>query len=76
MMQSPDDVEFSRSLVLSLGSPLEDLLIRHDVTFGTLQIGPEGAKRAAIDAHVSRVEMLVDIVLGEIGVLAFAHEIS
>ena len=76
MVQAADDVQLRRAAALRLCGPLQDLLVGHDVAFGAFQIGTERAERAAIDTDVGRVEMRVDVVVGEVAVLALADEIG
>ncbi len=59
-----------------LGRALQDLLVGHDVAFRALQVGPERAEGAAVDADVGRVEMRVDVVIGDVAVLALADEVG
>ena len=40
------------------------------------QVGAKRAEDAAIDADVRRIEMRVDIVVGEVAIFPFAHEIG
>ena len=54
----------------------QNLLVAHDVALGAFQVGPEGAEGAAIDADIGRVEMRVDVVIGEVAVLALAHQVG
>ena len=56
--------------------PLQDLLVGHHVALRALQVGPESAEGAAIDADVGRVEVRVDVVVGDVAVLALAHQVG
>ena len=57
VVQAADDVQFRRPASVGLGGPLHDLLVGHDVAFGALQVGPERAEGAAVDADVGRIEV-------------------
>ncbi len=76
MMQAANDVQLRGAAALGLGGTLEDLLIAHDVALLALQVGPEGAEGAAVDTDIGRVEVGVDVVVGEVAVLALADEIG
>jgi hypothetical protein len=76
VVQAADDVQLRGAAPLGLGRPLQDLLVGHHVALRALQVGPEGAEGAAIDADVCRVEMGVDVVVGELSVLALADPVG
>ena len=76
VVQAADDVQLGGAAALGLGGALEDLLVGHDVALRALQVGPEGAEGAAVDADVGRVEVRVDVVIGEVAVLALADEVG
>ena len=76
VVQAADDVQFGATPVGRLASPGDDLLVRHDVALFGLQVGPERAKRAAIDAHVGRVEVFVDVVVGGFAVLSLPDNVG
>ena len=76
MMQPADDVQLGGAARLSFLGPMQNLLVRHDVALLALQVGPEGAEDAAIDADVGRVEMRVDVVVGGVAVLALADGVG
>ena len=76
MVQPADDVQLGGPASLGLGGPLEDLLVGHDVALRALQIGPESAEVAAIDADIGRIEVRVDVVIGDVAVLAFADQVG
>ena len=75
VVQSADDVHLRSAAPLGLRGPFQDLLVGHHVTLLALQVGPEGAEGAAIDADVGRVQVRVDVVVGEVAVLALAHAV-
>ena len=54
----------------------EDLLVAHHVALGVAQVGAERTERAAIDADVRRVEVRVDVVVGDVAVLPLADEVG
>src|SRR5436305_9684556 len=76
MVQSANDVQLRRSLAFRLAGTLQDLLIRHDVARGALQVGTEGTKSATVDTDIRRVEMLVDVVIGGAAVLPLADQVG
>ena len=47
-----------------LGPAGDDLLVAHHVTLGVAQVGAERAEHAAVHAHVGRIEVRVDVVVG------------
>ena len=53
----------------------EDLLVAHRVALRVAQVGAERAERAAIDADVRRVEVRVDVVVGDVAVLPLADQV-
>src|SRR5262249_47272006 len=73
VVQAADDVQLGGAAALGLGGALEDLFVGHDVTLRTFQVGPKGAEGAAVNADVGRVEVGVDVVIGEVAVFALAH---
>src|SRR5262245_33759373 len=76
MVQPADNVQLGAALAVRFCRALENLLVRHDVALLTLQVSAKGAEYAAIDADVGRIEMLVDVVIGAVAVLALADEIG
>ena len=76
MVQAADDVHLGAAVLDRFGAAGEDLLVAHQVTLRVAQIGAKRAEHAAIDADVRRVEMRVDVVVGEVAVLALADEIG
>ena len=54
----------------------EDLLVAHHVALRVAQVGAERAEHAAIDADVGRVEVRVDVVVGEVAVLPLADQVG
>jgi hypothetical protein len=75
VVQPADDVQFRRSLGSALRGPLQNLLVGHDVALGAFQVGAEGAERAAVDANVGRIEVLVDVVVRAVAVLPLADDV-
>jgi hypothetical protein len=76
VVQSADDVEFGRPAFSGSHGPFEDLLVAHHVAAGGLQIGPEGAELAPVDADVRRVQVGVDVVIRGVAVLPFADGVG
>ena len=76
MMQAADDVHFGAAVLDGFAAAGEDLLVGHQVTLGVAQIGAERAEHAAIDADVRRVEVRVDVVVGDVAVLPLADEVG
>src|SRR5258708_6991817 len=76
MVQSADDVQFRATLPLRLRRALENLLVRHDIALRALQVSSERAENAAVDAHIRWIEMLIDVVIRPIAILALADEIG
>ena len=70
------DFQLAIHLNQYIGGAVEDLLVAHDVAFGALEVGTEGAEGAAIDADVRRVEVRVDVVIGVVAVPALADEVG
>jgi hypothetical protein len=68
-------VQFGAALRGRLAGAVEDLLVRHDVALRRLQVGAERAESAAVHAHVRRVEVLVDVVIGDVAVLRLADAV-
>ena len=54
----------------------EDLLVAHHVALGVAQVGAKRAEGAAIDADVRRVQVRVDVVVGDVAVLPLADEVG
>src|SRR5262245_10307781 len=76
MVQPADDVQLGGAALLGLGGAFEDLLIAHHVALRRPEVGAEGTEGAAVDADVGRVEMRVDVVIGEVAVLALADNVG
>ena len=76
MVQAADDVHLGAAVLDRLGAAGEDLLVAHHVALRVAQVGAERAERAAIDADVGRVEVRVDVVVGDVAVLALADEVG
>ena len=76
MVQSADDVHLRAAVLDRLGPAGEDLLVAHDVALGIAQIGAKRAEHAAVHAHVRRIEVRVDVVVGGVAVLALANEVG
>jgi len=76
VVQAADDVQLGGPAAVGLGGLLEDLLVAHDVAPGAAQVGPEGTEGTAVNAHVGRVEVRVDVVIGEATVLPLADEVG
>ena len=76
MVQTADDVQLGGAAALGLGGALQDLLVGHDVALFAAQVGAESAEGAAVDADVGRIEVRVDVVIGEIAVLALADDVG
>ena len=76
MMQPADDVHLGAAVVDRFASAGQDLLVAHGVPLRVAQVGAERAERAAIDADVGRVQMRVDVVVGEVAVVALAHQVG
>src|SRR5262249_1094440 len=58
VVETADDVHLGGAASLGLGAAGDDLGVRHDVALLALQVGPEGAEGAAVNADVGRIEML------------------
>ena len=76
MVQAADDVHLGAAVVDRLGPAGEDLLVAHHVALRVAQVGAERAEHAAVDADVRRVEVRVDVVVGDVAVLPLADEIG
>ncbi len=76
VVQAADDVHLGAAVLDRLGAAGEDLLVAHHVALRVAQVGAERAEHAAIDADVRGVEVRVDVVVGEVAVLALADEVG
>ncbi len=64
VVEPADNVHLSAAGAHRLLAPRNDLLVAHHIAFGVAQVGPECAERAAVDAHVGRIQVRVDVVIG------------
>ena len=76
MVQPADDVHFGAAGVDGFLAASQNLLVAHQVAFGFAQVGPERAKNAAVDADIRRIQVRVDVVVGEVAVLPLAHQVG
>src|SRR6185437_13603898 len=76
VVQAADDVHLGAAALDRLAAALENLLVAHQITLRIAQVRTERAERAAIDADVRRVQMGIDVVVGEVAVLALADRIG
>jgi len=70
------DVHLGGARLHGLAAAGQDLLVAHHVAPLVAQVGPEGAERAAIDAHVRGIQVRVDIVVADVAVLPLADEVG
>ena len=70
VVQAADDVHLGAAVVDRFAAAGQDLLVAHRVPLRVAQVGAERAERAAIHADVRRVQMRVDVVVGEVAVVA------
>ena len=76
MVQTTDDVQFRRASIVRGTGAFENLRPVHDVGAGVVEVGPERAKVALVDADVRRVDMRVDVVIAKLAVVPFADEVG
>ena len=76
MVKPADDVHLGAASVDRFFAPGKDLLRLHHVATGVAEIGPEGTKRAAVDADVRGVEVGVDVVVAGVAVLPLADKVG
>ena len=76
MVEPADDVHLGAPSVDRFLPAGEDLLRLHHVAAGVAEIGPEGAKRAAVDADVRGIEVGIDVVVAGVAVLPLADEVG
>ncbi len=76
VVQSADDMHFRAAILSRFLTPRENLLITHRVPLGVPQITPKRAEPTTIDAHVSRIEVSVDVEVGDVAIHPFPHKIG
>ncbi len=76
VMQAADDVHLGGAAIDRLLPASQDLLVGHQIALGAAQVAAEGAEHAAIDADVGRIEVRVDVVVGEVAVLPLADQVG
>ena len=76
VVQAADDVQLGRPPVVGRLGPLEDLGAVHDVGALVVEVGPEGAEVALVDADVGRVDVRVDVVVAEVAVVPLADQVG
>ena len=76
MVQAADDVHLGGAPPFGLRGALDNLLVAHHVALLATQVGPEGAEGATVNADVGRVQVRVDVVIGEMAVLALGEEVG
>ena len=74
--QAADDMDFSRTVGFGFQHALADHFVGKDVRLLRLQVRPERAERAAVDADVRGVKVRVDVVEGAVAVESLAHDVG
>ena len=72
MVQAADDVQFGRPALVRLPRAVLDLIFGHDIGAVFVEVRPERAKIALVDADIRGIEMRIDIVIAEVSVVPFA----
>ena len=75
MVETAHDVHLGGARLHCLAAPGQNLLVAHHVAALVAQVGPEGAERAAVDAHVRGVQVRVDVVVADVAVFPLADEV-
>ena len=55
---------------------VHDLVVGHHVGAFFVEVGPERAEIALVDADVGRIDVRVDVVVAEIAVVPLAHQVG
>ena len=76
MMQAAHNVHFRRPIADRLVASLKDLLIAHYIAPLVPKVSTKGAKRTSIDAYGGWVQMRVDVVIGDVPVLALSDDVG
>ncbi len=76
VVQPADDVHFGAAVLDRLLAPRQNLLVAHHVALRLAQVGPKGTERAPIHAHVGRIQVRVDVVVGHVAVHPLADQIG
>ena len=75
-MQPADDVELGDRLAPALAGAVPDLFERHGVRLGIARLLAERAQPATRHADVGRIDVAVDVEVGDVAVQPLAHEVG
>ena len=77
-MHAADDVQFRAAGLGRLAAVREQLVASHHVTPGipALVFATVGAQRAAEDANVGRIDVQIEVVVGDVAILAAANRVG
>ena len=74
-MQAAHDVELGDRFAVAVAGAFPDLFERHGVRLGILGALSESAQAATGDADIGRIDVAVDVEIGDVAVQALAHAI-